>query len=161
MTHGNTKHGMYLHPVYNAWNDMRQRCNNPKSKGYKNYGGRGIKVCKLWDDIGSFIHWSLSNGWKPGLQIDRKNNDGNYEPENCHFVTNFENNLNTQLLRSTNTTGYRGVSPHRNVYAAGVKVNYRRIYLGTYVTPKEAARVRDDYVIKHNLGLPLNFGENS
>lgn len=75
-------------PLYLVWNSMRQRCYNPKVKNYHRWGGRGIKVCKKWRE--SFIHfyeWAISNGYKKGLSIDRKNNNGNYSPKNCHFIT--------------------------------------------------------------------------
>lgn len=152
------KHGLHKHPLYNTWCNVKSRCHNAKNPRFKHYGGRDISMCVDWHDINIFISWCLDNGWKKGLQIDRIDNNGNYNPENCRFVTNHENNLNTRLLRSTNKTGFRGVNLHRrNKYAAGVKVNYKRINLGTFDTPEEAARVRDDYVIKNNLGLPLNF----
>lgn len=67
--------------------NLLQRCFNQKNPGYRNYGGRGITVCNEWrNDINSFIKWSLNNGYADGLQIDRINNNGNYEPNNCRYV---------------------------------------------------------------------------
>ena len=74
---------------------MKQRCYNNKSKDYKNYGGRGIKICDEWlENNVTFIEWALNNGFEKTLHIDRKDNNGNYEPTNCHFITLAENNRN-------------------------------------------------------------------
>ena len=78
--------------------NIKQRCYNPNAQAYHNYGGRGITVCDEWTVKGSgtdlFILWALANGWQEGLQIDRINNDGNYCPENCRWVTHKENSNN-------------------------------------------------------------------
>jgi hypothetical protein len=67
---------------------IKQRCYNEKCKEYKWYGGKGIKVCEEWIKNPSvFYEWCILNGWEKGLQIDRENNNGNYEPNNCRFVT--------------------------------------------------------------------------
>lgn len=93
------KHGMSSHPIYVVWNDMIKRCYNENVKYFKNYGGRGIEVSSIWvDDPEAFIKWCINNGYKKGLQIDRIDNDGNYTPDNCRFVTRKVNNRN----RSTN-----------------------------------------------------------
>lgn len=71
--------------------DMKNRCSNPRNRHYKDYGGRGIKVCDEWADKKqghkNFQNWAVESGWKEGLSIDRKNNDGNYEPSNCRWAT--------------------------------------------------------------------------
>lgn len=88
----NYKHGMYKTNIYKVWCGMKQRCNNPNNHEYNRYGGRGIKICKEWnEDFEKFGKWALSHGYKQGLQIDRINNNGNYEPSNCRFVTALEN----------------------------------------------------------------------
>jgi hypothetical protein len=82
------KHGLIDHPLYNVWKNMKQRCFNPKASEYKNYGARGITICKSWlNDSGRFVRWGLAHGWKPGLLIDREDNDDDYRPGNCRFVT--------------------------------------------------------------------------
>jgi len=87
-----TKHKLKSHPIYSIWCNMKTRCNNKNASCYKNYGGRGISVCSEWSsDFLMFYNWALNNGWNEGLKIDRINNDGNYEPLNCRFVTNKEN----------------------------------------------------------------------
>ena len=90
------------HPdLYGVWCSMKGRCENPNRQKYKDYGGRGIKVCEEWHDCGVFAEWAFANGYKQGLQIDRIDNNGDYRPENCRFVTpkqNSRNRRNTKLL---------------------------------------------------------------
>ena len=69
-----------------VWRDMKYRCSNPNCKYFKNYGGRGIRVCSEWHEFEEFYEWSVNNGYKEGLSIDRINSDGNYEPSNCRWV---------------------------------------------------------------------------
>jgi hypothetical protein len=73
-------------PEYIAWSGMKQRCNNPKCKGYPNYGGRGIRVCDRWAD--SYLNFLADMGRRPkrGYSLDRINNDGHYEPGNCRWA---------------------------------------------------------------------------
>lgn len=95
-----TKHNMRYSRIYNTWRSMRSRCSNPKNPAYKNYGGRNIKVCDEWQNsFKAFYEWSLKNGYKDDLTIDRINNDGNYEPSNCRWVDRKIQNNNTRHNR--------------------------------------------------------------
>lgn len=89
--------------------DMKRRCNNPADKSYKDYGGRGIKVCSEWSDPKNghenFRKWAIENGWKKGLSIDRKNNDGDYEPSNCRWATPKQQSNNTRFNRLVTING--------------------------------------------------------
>jgi len=75
------------HPLYSIWGSMKSRCLCINDPNYNNYGGRGIKVCDTWkEQFISFYEWAINNGWEKGLLLDRENNDGNYNPDNCRFV---------------------------------------------------------------------------
>lgn len=88
-------HGKSRTRVYKIWAGMKQRCTNPNADAFENYGGRGIKVCNEWlNDFQSFYEWAMSNGYSDKLTIDRKNNDGDYCPENCRWATYTEQNKN-------------------------------------------------------------------
>lgn len=90
-----TSHGLSTHHLYDTWNDMIQRCYNENAPNYKYYGGRGIRVCDEWrSSPSSFIEWAEQNGHSKGLTLDRGNNDGNYEPDNCRWVTMTVQNRN-------------------------------------------------------------------
>lgn len=90
-----TTHGKRKHKLYQVFLDMKSRCYRKKNKSYKYYGLRGITVCDEWiNDFIVFFNFAINNGWKEGLEIDRENNDGNYEPDNCRFVTRMVNNNN-------------------------------------------------------------------
>lgn len=87
--------GTGRHPLYTCWSSIKQRCYNPKAIGFKYWGGRGIRMCQAWlRSPEKFIRWALAHGWKRGLLIDRKNNDGNYTPGNCRFLTRANSNRN-------------------------------------------------------------------
>ena len=104
---GNPKHGLYRDnaALFNTWQTMKGRCENPNRPKFKDYGGRGIKVCKEWHEASSFILWALSHGYEKGLQLDRINNDGDYCPENCRFVTPKQNSRNKRNSRMLTVNG--------------------------------------------------------
>ncbi|MEK4302424.1 hypothetical protein MKY30_23990 [Oceanobacillus sp. FSL W8-0428] len=102
-THGHTKTRLYT-----IWHGMKLRCYTKSNASYKYYGGRGISVCDEWkDDFASFRTWSLSNGYKEGLTIDRVDANGNYEPSNCRWI-NYKGQARNK--RNNKIITYRGES---------------------------------------------------
>ena len=95
-----TTHGMYRTPLHSVWVSMKQRCQNPNMIHYDSYGGRGISVCKSWQNFENFYK-DMHEGYSKGLEIDRIDNDGNYSKENCRWVspkTNARNRRNNHLI---------------------------------------------------------------
>jgi hypothetical protein len=97
----NTTHGMSGSDLHKRWLKIKGRCFNPNDKRYKDYGGRGIGMSIEWRySFSSFHDWAINNGYEPHFEIDRKNNDEGYTPENCRFVTTKTNcnNKRTNII---------------------------------------------------------------
>jgi predicted RNA-binding Zn-ribbon protein involved in translation (DUF1610 family) len=96
-------HGLSDTKIWTVWRSMRDRC-SIGGTGSQFYYDRGIRVCAEWDDFTAFHRWAMNNGWREGLQIDRINNNGNYEPSNSRFVTAKVNSRNTR--RNVNISAF-------------------------------------------------------
>lgn len=85
-------HGYSQEKLYRVYHGIKRRCYNQNSKDFNNYGGRGISMCNEWkEDYMAFRNWAIEHEYQEGKQIDRINNDGNYEPNNCQFISQQEN----------------------------------------------------------------------
>lgn len=118
---------------------MKTRCYYKRERSYKHYGARGITVCQEWkDDFASFKSWAEANGYSDGLQIDRINTDGNYEPTNCRWVSAKENSNNktnhqfiTAFGETKNLTEWTS-DPRCKVSAHCLRNRIRRGWNGEY-----------------------------
>jgi hypothetical protein len=118
-----TKHGGRHDKLYGHWCGMKKRCYNPKYEHYDRYGGRGITICDEWlNNYGSFKEWAECTGHKEGLTIDRIDNNGNYEPQNCRWVNQKEQ------VRNRSTTiyiEYDGKKKPLKEWCELLKINYK------------------------------------
>ena len=86
-----TKHGGSHTRLYRIWAGMKQRCLSPNARNYRWYGAKGITIDETWKDYKTFQNWALTHGYQEGLTLDRKNPAGNYEPDNCQWLSNTDN----------------------------------------------------------------------
>lgn len=128
----NTKHGTKPIELWHCYTNMKTRCYNEKYSLYHRYGGRGIKVCDEWlNSFEKFREWAFENGWSKDLTLDRIDNDGNYEPNNCKWSTIQEqsNNRHTNRILTLN-----GVSDTMANWSRKLNIPYHiiqsRLYRG-------------------------------
>lgn len=123
----NFKHGMTKTDTYRVWRKLFERCYNPKDKAYAYYGGRGISICERWYE---FINFLSDMGLRPKrMQIDRINNNGNYEPSNCRWATSRQNNNNR---RDNLKIEYQGESHTIREWSDKTGIKYNVIHLRLY-----------------------------
>lgn len=100
------KHGMAYTRIHKIWHGIKQRCLNKNNGRYYRYGARGIKICDEWrDDFVNFYKWAMEAGYTDELSIDRIDNDGNYCPENCRWITQKEQTRNCSKNRMITYNG--------------------------------------------------------
>lgn len=132
------KHGSKPRPLYRSWHNMCQRCNDASNKFYNNYGGRNIVVCPEWLDFINFRIWAFESGWAVGLTIERINNNGNYEPDNCKWTTSKEQNNNK---RNNHNITFKGETLTLMQWSEKLNINYQSLAnrVNTYNWPIEKA----------------------
>ena len=141
---GSITHGLSKTTEYATWCHVNARCSNQNEKSYKNYGGRGIKVCDRWRD--SFENFISDMGTKPetNMSIERIDNDGDYCLENCKWGTAFEQARNKRT-NSNNRIGIKGISFKKdNTYVARIHTDGKSVYLGTFDVLKDAVAARQE-----------------
>ena len=137
-----TTHGLSKSPIYRIWLGMKARCYNPNTTAYKNYGGRGIFVCDRWKDSFENFHNDMIGTYRPGLQLDRIDNDGPYSPENCHWVTPEKNSRNRRSNVSIDSlVGKKTIAELASITGVPDYLLYRRRKRGV---PDEVAIVPKD-----------------
>ncbi len=125
------KHGQSSHPIYTSWAGLKSRCLNENDVDFSHYGGRGIRVCDRW--LEDFWHfWSdMAAEWRPGLSVERKDVNGNYEPKNCCWATQSRQMRNTRRTIMLDTP-WGKMSVTDAAEKAGIKpaILRQRIYKG-------------------------------
>jgi hypothetical protein len=146
------KNKYYGTKLYNIWAMMKRRCDNKSHFAYKWYGGRGVKVCDEWmNDSIKFCDWAVLNGYEEGLTLDRIDNNGDYSPDNCQWITNSENCGVGKRRCTKNTSGFVGVwfDKQKGKWRAEISINCKKITLGSHDTIESAIDARIQGEIKY------------
>lgn len=138
----NVTHGLKGHPLYVVWKSIITRCTNPNSRNWHNYGGRGISIDPTWrHDAAAFVEHALSVGWRPGLEIDRIDNDRGYSPGNIRAVTPRVNTWNTR--RSAARSLPPCIYEHKGRFVVRIRIEGRPRQIGRFLDLDSALRARD------------------
>lgn len=135
------------HKLYRIWADTKTKlkCTDSRSVSYLS---KNITMCEEWaNSFDAFYDWAISNGYQDGLTIDRKDNNGNYEPSNCRWVNYSVQVVNQRAIKKTNTTGYKGIAKiHNTLWVANIKYEHKSYGLGSFKSAIEAAKAYDSFV---------------
>ena len=149
-THSRT-HGESKTRLYTTWRSMKSRCHCETSPVFSYYGGRGIEVCREWrHSYEAFRDWAHDNGYRSDLELDRIDNDGDYEPSNCRWADRTLQMRNTRKRVDGKTSKYKGVSWCANVSKWRVQFsrNGRNRHVALFDNEEDAARRYDEEVRK-------------
>lgn len=150
------QHGWSVeHPrIFKVWRNMLSRCFDPTADNYARYGGKGTTVCDEWkNDFGSFLQWSLNNGYRDKLTLDRINSGEPYRPSNCRWADYYTQAQN-KGISSRNCTGVTGVSrsAKQNTYRAYIRRDGIQKVLGKFKNLEDAILARkraEEYYSAH------------
>lgn len=131
------------HRLHRIWSNMKFRCNNANDDRYDDYGGRGIAVCKEWQEsFEVFCKWALKNGYDKNLTLDRIDVNGNYEPSNCRWITMFDQMGN---MRKNVHITYKGETKHLSEWCRILNVRHSTI----------AYRLKNGYSVEEAFEIPI------
>lgn len=157
-------HGLHGTVLYSRYSNMMTRCYNKNNSKYASYGATGVTVCEEWkNSFQAYSDWCMKNGYKKHLELDKDIGSKKlgifpavYSPETCTFVTSEENAKHKSLLTRSNTSGYRGVTIHKDKFKATINVDDSFVHLGLWTTALDAAKAYDYYVVSNNLDRSIN-----
>jgi hypothetical protein len=134
-------HGLSATPLYNLYLNIIRRCFDNKTRHFKNYGGRGISICENWlKDRNEFFKWAIENGYRQGLTLDRIDNNGNYSPNNCQFITRKKNNAKRRITAHYKIKGKYFTSTYEAAEYFNVSYDTIRYWCGLH-NKKYPARI--------------------
>jgi hypothetical protein len=138
-------HGESYTKLYEIWCWMKARCRGGSPLTQEYYSSQGITVWPEWENsYETFRDWALANGYREGLELDRKRSEEGYNPDNCRWATRSQNMRNTRKRKDAQTSQYKGVSRHKDKWRAQITCNGRNRHLGLFPDEIQAAHAYDD-----------------
>ena len=133
------RHGCSKTRLYFIWQNMKQRCLNNNTPTFHYYGGKGISICDDWLTYLKFEEWANSSGYTNDMTIDRLDCGGNYEPDNCRWLSKVDN---VSRVKRSRISGYKGVYPQRDKWFVRISINGKVVPFYGFTCPESAACFR-------------------